>query len=508
MAKPLHKIDTIFKEAQSQFEETPPEGMWEKLSAGLDKHDIEKYKKRFRGWKRLAILLSFLFSSYVIYQMAFNKKPEPIQPGNTESVSTQSNTTTDHNKTQAANGTQTKSDAITDNLNHAPTETENKIMIEEKNNNKLNSVSLKNTNEPTPEKSVLKNSSSATNFVAEAKKVAPNKQRHIANKNLIERNQPQQYEPAPKNIITENTTTIGPPKSSFTLYPHLAVPNYTLQNFLKVPEITSTTIAATPFWVNHAQLVLPKEKSTPKHNSYWAISPVFLKVWKSYRIQNGDVPAPATNPDEKDDIDNQEKEISSFSVGAYISRQFAGRLGIESGVFFSHTTLEVAPQYIYASRQNNGTTDYVYKTSSGYTYINPGFGVPPATGDSLHTDESSLDNYIISIPLALSYRIQKNKWTITPAVGATANFQISNKITTEVTDSYNNETVTISKLNGAKPFYAGLIINANLQYAISNRFSVSLWPVFKYALTPTTEKYVISTYPYSFGIGGGITLKF
>lgn len=217
MAKPLHKIDTIFKEAQSQFEETPPEGMWEKLSAGLDKHDIEKYKKRFRGWKRLAILLSFLFSSYVIYQMAFNKKPEPIQPGNTESVSTQSNTTTDHNKTQAANGTQTKSDAITDNLNHAPTETENKIMIEEKNNNKLNSVSLKNTNEPTPEKSVLKNSSSATNFVAEAKKVAPNKQRHIANKNLIERNQPQQYEPAPKNIITENTTTISAPKKAALL---------------------------------------------------------------------------------------------------------------------------------------------------------------------------------------------------------------------------------------------------------------------------------------------------
>ena len=41
---------------------------WEKLQAGLDKQDATKYKRRFIGWKRIAILLLLLLSGFIIYE--------------------------------------------------------------------------------------------------------------------------------------------------------------------------------------------------------------------------------------------------------------------------------------------------------------------------------------------------------------------------------------------------------------------------------------------------------
>ncbi|MEO7048233.1 MAG: hypothetical protein ABI091_23240, partial [Ferruginibacter sp.] len=74
MDKNLHNIDQIFSEAHRQSAEDAPVDGWEKLQANLDKQDAEKYKRRFIGWKRVAMLLLLLFSSFIIYEAGIFKK--------------------------------------------------------------------------------------------------------------------------------------------------------------------------------------------------------------------------------------------------------------------------------------------------------------------------------------------------------------------------------------------------------------------------------------------------
>ena len=61
MEKNLHNIDDIFKQAHQNFDEKPSADVWDKLESALDKKDAEKYRRRFIGWKRAAILLFLLF---------------------------------------------------------------------------------------------------------------------------------------------------------------------------------------------------------------------------------------------------------------------------------------------------------------------------------------------------------------------------------------------------------------------------------------------------------------
>ena len=68
MDKDLHDIDDIFNKAHQRYTEEPSGAAWEKISAVLEKDDAEKYKKRFIGWKRIAIVLILLLSGLMIYE--------------------------------------------------------------------------------------------------------------------------------------------------------------------------------------------------------------------------------------------------------------------------------------------------------------------------------------------------------------------------------------------------------------------------------------------------------
>ena len=107
-----------------------------------------------------------------------------------------------------------------------------------------------------------------------------------------------------------------------------------------------------------------------------------------------------------------------------------------------------------------------------------------------------------------SYRFEKNKFSVSPSIGLSANFITSANVKTEVTDALNKEAVTINGLDGMKSFYTGLIADVNLQYNYNSKWSLSLLPGFRYALMPITKGNVVKTFPYSFNMGAGITYKF
>jgi hypothetical protein len=67
MNKDLHKLDDIFKDAYDKYEEEPSSSTWEKINSMLSKEEADTYKRKFIGWKRIAIMLFLLVNGLLIY---------------------------------------------------------------------------------------------------------------------------------------------------------------------------------------------------------------------------------------------------------------------------------------------------------------------------------------------------------------------------------------------------------------------------------------------------------
>jgi hypothetical protein len=188
-----------------------------------------------------------------------------------------------------------------------------------------------------------------------------------------------------------------------------------------------------------------------------------------------------------------------------MTREFTKHFIVKSGLIYANTAIGINPRYLYASQQPNGGVAYKYNTSSGYGYVKPDFGIPPAIGDSLQSTEAQHNLQSLGIALMPGYKFGKNNFSVTTSAGISANFITRATLRTEVKDALHRETITINRLYGTRVFYTSFIADINLQYKFSDRWSMNILPAFKFALTPITKNNVVKTYPYSFGIGAGVS---
>jgi hypothetical protein len=207
-------------------------------------------------------------------------------------------------------------------------------------------------------------------------------------------------------------------------------------------------------------------------------------------------------------IKQSEAHEPSFSTGLLLTRQLKKGWSLQTGLIYSNTQIGISPQKLYALQDPAGSVDYKYITSSGYAYIKPSFGSPPVVGDSLTIAQAKHTLQFVSVPLVIKHSFGKNKLSFIPGAGVEANILTSAKLVTEIEDASNRENVSINKLKGTRSFYWSVTANAEVQYRVNKKIAVSLRPSFRYAISPITKNNVVETYPYSFGIGAGITYKF
>lgn len=231
----------------------------------------------------------------------------------------------------------------------------------------------------------------------------------------------------------------------------------------------------------------------------WTYTPFLSYEWAQYRI---DSDLPAVNS-----IKQGNEHEPSFSAGVLLSGQFTEKWMFQSGIIYSNTTIDIAPQKIYAVQSPGGDYAYKYITSAGYGYIRPGFTTAPALGDSLLTTEAEHTLRHITIPLAIKYKVVRGKFSIMPGAGIAANFLTGTKVETEIKNSTDKETVIITKLTGTENFNWSLTADAEMQYQLNNKMSVNLRPAFRYAISSITRNDDFQTFPYAFGIGLGMTFK-
>ncbi|HYM93418.1 MAG TPA: outer membrane beta-barrel protein [Chitinophagaceae bacterium] len=515
MDKNLQNIDNVFNKAYQQFEEEPSGDTWNKLDAMLDKKDADKYKKRFIGWKRIAVLLLFLLSGFLIYETTrtvrrktgngIAEKKNNYNAATSKSRNSNNRIIINGNNVDPEKGNHMPADKTTgkNNRQNELAETAKSGNVVHGNQDRLLII------ETLKQKNTRKNNLTIINAKPGFVKSKNNPANSESSKNVVVdvNNVP--------NTITSKTNNL----SSSLMKEQTIVPGIlSLNEFenrltvpITLPGIRSSAVKQISFpdlLIAKATDIRKKKKTSLFSKPYWTLTPFASGNWEEYQLNNDVVDNTSNTQNEKEEISKREKHETSFSSGVLVTRQLTKRIGLKTGIIYANTAIAIAPQEMYAAVQSNGNIAYKYITSSGYGYVKPGFGLPPAIGDSIQSATAQHTLQTLNIPFMVSYTFNKKKLSIMPSAGITANFIIGAKVKTEVTDALNREFVTINGLDGMRTFYAGFIGDINLQYNYSNRWSFNLMPGFKYALTPITKSNVVKTYPYGFNVGAGITYKF
>ena len=207
-------------------------------------------------------------------------------------------------------------------------------------------------------------------------------------------------------------------------------------------------------------------------------------------------------------VKHQEAHEPSFSLGLLLTRQVTKRWGLQSGLTYSNSAIGMKPQKTYAFKDPTGDVAYKYITSFGYAFIKPGFSQQPLVGDSLTTAEAKHTMENITVPLVIKYTVLDKKISITPGAGIEANFITKANLEVEIEDAANSEIVFVRRLNGTKSFYWSFVLDADLRYNLNNKLSLTARPIYRHSISPITKNNIVETFPYSFGLGVGLTIKF
>lgn len=522
MDKNLQNIDEVFNKAYNSYEDEPSAAAWEKLSAALDKEDAEKYKRRFIGWKRIAVVLLFLLSGFLIYETGVvikrNNDKELVKKGNsTDSALVTDNTGANMQKTTVKTGTKDKRENSIPSVSESQIQQEpSGVLIEANEKEILAPKSNQQIITAFEQSGIDINTSKIKKFNKQSERdktkitIRPGAIAEDETGSIADNNVPKNKKGSSKikddqtvNVSSLEMDSIGKRFiSPITSIARIEISKPAILD-LKIKEpvfpVLNTTTSTTSS---------KKKKPASSFKPFWSVTAFASNDWGQYTLDNDVHDNTGNQQDEKEEINRREKHESSYSAGIFATRQFTKHLGLKTGLIYSNTAIGISPQEMYAAKKTDGSVAYKYITSSGYGFVKPGFGLPPSVGDSIQSTEAQHNLQMISVPLMVSYRFEKNKFSISPAVGLSANFITSANVKTEVTDALNKESVSINGLDGMKSFYTGLMADISLQYNYNNKWSFSLLPGFKYALTPITKGNVVKTFPYSFNIGAGITYKF
>ena len=509
MDKNLHDIDDAFKRAYQSYEDTPSANAWEKINAALDKADADKYKRRFIGWKRIAVVLALLLSGLLIHEAGvLNKQHRTTKLADKNGVKDpdssaykQKDITESNNNTAIhENVERNKNNTSGSKLNTLP-----ETILSYKQNRFSQGVEA-NTEE-------IGNNPLSGSIVSK-ERISKAKSWHKISQTTASQKEGK-TNPGFEESLSGNNMKVINLKTKQNKTPDLLLYSPGLLPVKKLAEVNKTLrlnqlATFDPPVTSKANklIALLKSKNKQSFRPYWSLTAFASNDWSQYHLDNDEENNTGVQQDEMEKISMREKHESSFSAGILVTRQFRKNIGVRTGVLYSNIAIVISPQEMYAAKEPGGAITYKYIASSGYSYVKPDFGLPPAIGDSIQSTEAQHNLYTISVPVIALYTLQKNRFSLSPAVGLSANFITGAKIETEIKDALNKETVTMDKLNGMRDFYIGLLADINIQYHVSNKWSFGLAPGFKYALTPITQKNVVKTFPYSFNIGAGITYSF
>ncbi|MGK2860552.1 MAG: hypothetical protein ACSLE0_01350 [Chitinophagaceae bacterium] len=500
MDKDLHDIDDFFRSELEGNEESPSACVKESLLALLDKRDAETYKRRSSRWKRAALIMFFFLVGFIIYESGvwINDSRDSGQRELSKGVlindpardSDDDHATPGNSNTNKKAEINQKENNIISGSGDVGKETPDSIAAAKDKNLNHNIINL----EPAKKEQKFPGQNNLITGKRVKSKIRPS----IANNNKNRLRFSSDKNSSNKN--GERALSSNPVlhyKTESRLFASL--PAFTIPRADQGPK--EFKMSGNMDSIINSSLVNTSAKRIHHFKPYWTITGMGTYDRVNYKLDS-DLPSNITS------ISHREIHEPSFSVGLLATRQIKQHWGLQTGFIYSNNAIGISAQKIYALQDPAGDIAYKYITSSGYAYIKPGFGPPPSFGDSINSTEAKHSLHSVGIPLIIKHTIGKNKFLLIPGVGLEANFITRAKLTTEIEDASNRETVFINKLNGAKSFYWSFTADTELRYLVNKKIAFSLRPVFRYALSAITDNNVVETIPYSIGAGLGLTYQF
>ena len=208
------------------------------------------------------------------------------------------------------------------------------------------------------------------------------------------------------------------------------------------------------------------------------------------------------------EIEKRERSVFSASGGVFLDYKVNRSWVIQSGLSYSWSSSILEPSESFAIKDNNGNVQFKVNTVSGYGYLSPSSSVAPGVGDSVMMDRAYSNLHYLTIPLIASYRVQLKRFTLLAGAGVSFNFLTSATVGTRILGPPGNHQESVVAMRGLKKINYGVLLKAELQFNINSNWGVNLIPCFKNALSPINIHSDLSTYPYNFGIGLGISQIF
>jgi len=479
MKRDLHDIDELFRSALEANEETPSASVKETLDTALDKLYAEKYKKRFLIWKRATLLLLLLLAGFIIYESGLIKKGGGGYTLNKPGL--------ERDKTSGA-----KKETITSNSSgEIGTD---KIVTNEPVIQNHDALAQQNQQSISP---VVENSFSGSN---KGSSLTNNQTAYLFSKkqdplfSLIS-SPPDKKENGVADYDNGLQTSTNSIKILDKRISIAALAKRFTKNISLLPPVT---INNSPLKPNNS--ISQDAKKISRFKPFWMLGPFFSYDQAGYQLDSDE-------PSAVNSIKFREANEPSYSAGLLLSRQLTRRFSLQSGIVYRNTAIGMKPQKTFAFVDPTGDVAYKYITSSGYAFFKPGFGPQPNVGDSLTTAEAKHTLENISVPLVAKYTVINKKISVTPGAGIEANFITKANLEVDIEDPFNREIVVVRKLNGTKSFYWSFVADAEIKYKVNQKLSVNLRPVYRTAISPITKNNVVETFPRSFGIGAGVTIK-
>ncbi len=524
MSENLHNIDDLFKKAIDEHGDTPSLKVWEAIDKNLDKKKVVSISKKYNKlkWAAAVLLLASFGMAMYTWQTRMKNK-ELVKQNNINKVSKIKNKT----KTKNNNNKNFTLPEIITPQNEKNSDTQNKKQINspltqtvtntDKQKNQQENFVQQNITTAQKEKNLLPTSSQHNNTAKDKEKV---EQTLAANQDEKKSEQFDKNNKQQKNkrvIIRDNIKTKVPENTITTPEKYIVDAPIIFINVPKpygILEIQSVNPFSNslPFLSASAENITEKNKnaSSKKSTAKSTKSSLFsatIFFSPEFVFSNVKDDHPRFREDNRNEIKNNEKIISSSSYGLLLEYSVGSNWKLQSGVAVFTRVTGINTKIIYARPDNNGNVNYRLSCSAGSVYVPLKSGANPSQGDSTKILSAKNTLQYISIPLAVKYVIGKGKLNLVPGVGISANILSKGKTETVIATTGGSESSGSNNIEGLKSNYFNSQISLGAQYHLSKKIALNFTPTARLALSSINKNAAVKTKLNSFGLSAGITIK-
>jgi hypothetical protein len=535
MDENLHDIDKLFRDPIEEHEEMPSAKIWDAIDSNLDKSNIVSIKKKYNNLKKMAVALLLLLLGTIAYEIQTKKAGDKDiavkEAGKGNSSSAEKSNTTSNKETNTTVKKENTKTADSENDSSANNYTTNNAL--KTTDEKKSTLNTNTTN--TPEKSpavkkerevtiadqnkilIKKNSinkknegaadATVNNYPTEDKYVSEKKKSSSGTKTKIKiRNVAAEEEVDEASAVTKNSNS-NSATGLVALINTPAEPMLFNDGRKQLPLLQIKPAAVLPESNTKNSLVKNKSSKTAKA-FHFSLTPFVSPQFSFNRLEDDHHDTGPQPRNDRDHIKKEEQHQSSTAMGIFVDIPVGKKWSLQSGIAYTNTKTAIEPKKIFAKLDADGQVKYRFDCSSGYTYIAPKTGATPVVGDSINAAASTNTLKYIGVPLSVNYHFTLGKFSIVPNVGMMANFLVKQQIQTEIIQGSNKQPETINTIQGMKPTYFNAFTAVAFEYNFSKRIALSIMPSGNFALSSINKDAAVKSYPNSFGVSGGIKIKF